>query len=299
MNSSENLNIKANHLFLYYKYLAGAQYFYEEKLGLKRVLDYGFATIHQISPTSYVGLVDETKGMHKTTKPKTVTLSFITEEIDEWYQYLNQLDVKMHHPLDNATRHPTRGFVAYDPEGYFLEFETFLHHENNNALRQQWNKTTAFYPEKSQKTTRSEKLGIQGNIIWLYYQDLAAAQRFYEEIMGFSLLTDQGFAKIYASSKTGFIGLVDGAQGLHPYSEEKSVTVSFITDDVKSWFYHAKNKGVKLHTPEILIESGAVEIFVAYDVGGYYIEFDRFLAHEKNRDILIALKNESTNPNAR
>ena len=83
MTPSENLTIKATHLFLYYKDLAGAQNFYEQILGFKRVLDYGFATIHQISPTTYIGLVDEARGMHKATEPKTVTLSTITEEIDE------------------------------------------------------------------------------------------------------------------------------------------------------------------------------------------------------------------------
>ena len=32
-----------------------------------------------------------------------------------------------------ATRYPTRGFVAYDPEGYSLEFETFLDHAQNGG----------------------------------------------------------------------------------------------------------------------------------------------------------------------
>ena len=110
-------------------------------------------------------------------------------------------------------------------------------------------------------------------------------------IMGMKLLTDQSFAKIYSSSKTGFIGLVDEAQGLHRFSEEKSVTVSFFTDDVKGWFSHIKNEGVKLHTPSIMIESEAVENFVAYDVGGYYLEFDQFLDHELNQDIQNTFKN--------
>lgn len=295
MTPSENLTIKATHLFLYYKDLAGAQNFYEQILGFKRVLDYGFATIHQISPTTYIGLVDEARGMHKATEPKTVTLSTITEEIDEWYQYLNIKGVKMRHRLDDAIRHPTRGFVAYDPEGYFLEFETFLQQGQNDKLRFQLGKTKANYPEKDQKTTRPAKLGVQGNIIWLYYKDLAAAQQFYEEIMGFRLLTDQGFAKIYFASDTGFIGLVDEAQGLHRFSEGKSVTVSFFTDDVQGWFSHIKNEGVKLHTPSIVIESEAVENFVAYDVGGYYLEFDQFLDHELNQDILNTLKKMEVN----
>jgi len=277
VSTTENLKVKANNIFYYYKDLTRAQNFYEQTLGFERVLDYGFATIHQISPTTYIGLVDEARGMHKTSEPKTVTLSFITQEIDPWYQYLSDKGVEMHRPLDNATRHPTRGFVAYDPEGYFLEFETFLPHEQNDKLRAQLSKTEANYPAPDNKTTRPDKLGVQGNIIWLYYKDLAAAQRFYDGVMGFNLVTDQGFAKVYSSSDTGFIGLVDEAQGLHRFSKEKSVTVSFFTDDVRSWFAHIENEGVKLFTPSLSIGSEAVEKFVAYDVGGYYLEFDQFL----------------------
>ena len=287
---STQFNIQANHLFLYYKDLARAQDFYEDTLGLKRVLDYGFASIHQISPTTFVGLVDEARGMHKSSESKTVTLSFITEEVDEWYAYLQDKGVGMHHPLGDATRHPTRGFVAYDPEGYFLEFETFIPHEQNEKLRKKLNTTNALYPDKNQPLSRPMSLGIQGNVIWLYYQDLAPAQQFYEDVMRLDLLVDQGFAKVYASSDTGFIGLVDAAQGLHAFTDKKSVTVCFFTEEVANWYKHIKNSGVRLHTPEIQVESGAVEIFVAYDVGGYFLEFDRFLEHEKNQGILKALK---------
>ena len=34
----------------------------------------------------------------------------------------------------DSTNHATRGFVAYDPEGYYLEFETFLEHPENTRL---------------------------------------------------------------------------------------------------------------------------------------------------------------------
>ena len=184
------------------------------------------------------------------------------------------------------------GLWLYDPEGYFLEFETFLPHEQNEVLREQLAGSKAFYPTADQDTTRPVTLGLQGNVIWLYYKDLAAVQKFYEGTMGLQLVTDQAFAKVYTSSDTGFIGLVDEAQGLHHFSEDKSVTVCFFTDDVVSWFEHFKNKDVKLHTPSILIESEAVEIFVAYDVGGYYLEFDQFLEHEKNQRILSSLNEQ-------
>ena len=286
----EKLKITANHLFLYYQDLSRAQEFYEVTLGLKRVLDYGFASIHQVSPTSYVGLVDEARGMHKSSEPKSVTLSFITEEIDGWYQYLNAEEVPMHRPLADATRHPTRGFVAYDPEGYFLEFEIFLQNEQNGILRGQLSKTKAIYPVPGLKTNRPETLGVQGNVIWLYYKDLAEAQRFYQDVLELNLLVDQGFAKVYSSSKTGFIGLVDEAQGLHRFTEKKSVTVSFFTDDVQKWYRHLLEIKVKFHTPSIMIESDAVEVLVVYDVGGYYVEFDRFLNHELNLEIQKTLE---------
>lgn len=287
MSPSANLNVTANHIFLYFRDLSGAQDFYEGTLGLKRVLDYGFASIHQVSPTTYVGLVDEKRGMHQSMLPKTVTLSFITREIDDWYGYLDGKGVVMHRALADAARHPTRGFVALDPEGYFLEFETFLPHPQNTGLRQQLDRFNAMYPTGDKETSRPGTLGVQGNIIWLYYKSLANAQRFYTDMMGFKLLVEQSFATVYRSSETGFIGLVDGAQGLHPFSEEKAVTVSFFTDDIQSWFSHFKARGVRLHTPSIAVESQAVETFVAYDVGGYFLEFDRFLDHEKNRDILV------------
>jgi catechol 2,3-dioxygenase-like lactoylglutathione lyase family enzyme len=290
MALSNSLNIKANHVFFYYQNLPRAQKFYEETLGLKRVLDYGFASIHQISRTTFVGLVDEAGGMHKTTETKSVTLSFISEEVDAWYQYLTGKGVGMHRPLKDATRHPTRGFVARDPEGYFLEFETFLQHEQNMKLQRRLKEIEAIYPLENQTTTRPGNLGVQGNIIWLYYKDLPAARRFYEETIGLDLVVCQSFAKVYSSSKTGYIGLVDEAQGLHRFSEEKSVTVSFFTDDVKSWFSHFKAKSTELHSQSITIESDAVEYFVAYDIGGYYLEFDQFLEHARNQEILRTLK---------
>ena len=79
-----DLGIQANLVFFYYQDLEAAQRFYEDVIGLEMVLDYGFARLFRITQTFYIGLVDEKKGMHSSDEPKTVTLSFVTEEIDEW-----------------------------------------------------------------------------------------------------------------------------------------------------------------------------------------------------------------------
>ena len=133
-NRPNELNLQANLVFFYYKDIPAAQEFYENVLGLELVVEQEFTKIYQVSPTSFVGLVDEKRGLHRASESKAVTLSFITEQIDEWYQYLLRKGVKMHRPLHDATAHPTRGFVACDPEGYFLEFERFLEHPENTKL---------------------------------------------------------------------------------------------------------------------------------------------------------------------
>jgi lactoylglutathione lyase len=127
--------VQANLVFLYYRDLAAAQRFYEDVIGLTLCVDQGFCKIYRVTPTSFVGLVDEARGMHRASDPKPVTLSFITDDLDAWYARLIERGVAMHHPLARSGRHPTRNFVAIDPEGYFLEFETFLDDPENACLR--------------------------------------------------------------------------------------------------------------------------------------------------------------------
>jgi hypothetical protein len=58
------------------------------------------------------------------TVAKPVALAFVTEEVDAWYAWLVSQGVKMRSELRDSTSLPIRGFTAYDPEGYTLEFET-------------------------------------------------------------------------------------------------------------------------------------------------------------------------------
>jgi len=290
MKDSESLGIQGNILFFYYKDLDTAQKFYEDIIGLEVILDYGFAKVFRVSQTLLLGIVDEEKGMHSVDEPKTVTLSFVTNEIDEWYDYLSAQGIDMRGPVNDASRHPTRGFVAYDPEGYYLEFERFLDHPQNELLLQKFSKTKTIYPSEGQNTSRPDNLGIMGNVVWLYYKNLEDAQRFYQNVFGFNLLVDQGFAKVYSCSPTAFVGLVDEAQGLHHFSEKKSVTLSFISDQIEDWYKHVIELGLEIREPLEESETIPVKAFVTYDVAGYFLEFDWFPEHEKNTKLLSLLK---------
>ena len=57
--------------------------------------------------------------------------------------------------------------------------------------------------------------GVELTIIFFYYRDLAAAETFYRDVMGFELAIDQGCAKIMHISGSTHVGLVDEAKGIH------------------------------------------------------------------------------------
>ncbi len=285
-----NVNdIHASNVFYYYKELEKAWAFYRDILGFETVADYGFAKIMRVAQSSYLTLVDAESGMHNVEEPKSVTLAMVTEQVTEWYDYLISSDVPMHKKHDIRAGSPHDGFVALDPEGYFLEFECFNPHPENSKLMPH---LSTFETTYTSIGSRPKELGIQATVLWLYYDDLSAAQKFHEALLGIELLVDQGWAKVYPISSGSFLGFVDGAHGLHKTTQQKCVTISFFTDDVDSWFQRAVAwDGLKLHTPEITHENGRVRLFVGIDPEGYFFEWDTFLAHDENDELLRHFRN--------
>jgi len=280
-------DIQATNAFYYYADLDAAWAFYTDVLGLETVADYGFAKIMQVAEASFLTLVDAERGMHTAEEPKSVTLAFVTDEVEGWWDYLSAAGVPMRADFDLIEGRPHDGFVAIDPEGYFLEFERFNPHEENVDLMPLLDGVAPLYSDRG---SRPGDLGIRATVFWLYYNDLESIERFYEELLGVGLLVDQGWAKVYEASRSGFIGLVDGAHGLHSATDEKGVTISLFTSDVDAWFERVKELGtVELRTQEITDESGMVRVFVGYDPDGYFLEWDTFLDLEGNERLLDLL----------
>jgi hypothetical protein len=116
-----------------------------------------------------------------------------------------------------------------DPEGYCLGFERFNPHPENTWL-------PSHYPVTGQTTTCPAHLSVKATITWLYYRDRFAAQRFFGDVMGWPSVLEQRIASIHPASRSGLIGRVAAGQGLHPYSEQKGVTVSLFTEQIDAWF---------------------------------------------------------------
>ncbi len=308
MPESEMPGVLATNAFYYYADLQGAWAFYTRTLGFRTVADYGFAKILRVSPTSYLTLVDEARGMHDSTEPKSVTLAVVTEEVEGWWDYLEGLGVEMRSPLGAVGEgRPHDGFVAVDPEGYLLEFERFNPHPENDELLPLLNASPAIYPREGEEvapgvnSSRPTGLGVQATVLWLYYRDLGSIQDFYRELFRRDIVVDQGWAKVFPVSATGFLGFVDGERGLHSATPEKAVTVSFFTPSAEDWLVRARAvAGFSLRTEdltsEVTEEGPFVRTFVGYDPEGYFLEWDTFTDVPANRELLRRMRDASSPP---
>jgi catechol-2,3-dioxygenase len=280
-----DFGIEATNTFLYYEDLPKATKFYTETIGLELVADYQMASILRVSSDAFIILVDAAKGMHTSEEPKTVALALLTEELGQWYAHLRSEKVPFRYPYKPSDGGPHDGFVVIDPEGYLLEFETFKQHEENEAFMPLISKAPAI------KT--STGLSFNGSITWVYHKDLLKMQRFYETVMGLSMVIDQGWTKVYQVSNSGFLGIVDEKRGMHSFTEEKAVTLSFWLQDLDGWYAYVRNEGAfELRSEEVEEgPDGKYRAFVGYGPEGYFLEFDRFYEHNDNSRLLEIMSN--------
>jgi predicted enzyme related to lactoylglutathione lyase len=127
------------------------------------------------------------------------------------------------------------------------------------------------------KALDRNKLKVQSQITFLYYRDLQPVSRFYQEIMGFGLVEDQGWAKIYRVNGYAYLGIVDEERGFHKAQKKNAVLITLVVDDVLGWYDYLKRKGVRMLTELREVEDIQVRGFFLEDPGGYAIEVQQFL----------------------
>ncbi|OYX10660.1 MAG: hypothetical protein B7Z16_18255 [Algoriphagus sp. 32-45-6] len=249
----EDFGIQGLEVKWFYKDLAKAKAFYQTTLGLELVEESessakfliagdSFLTLHSIANSGYTG-----------SEPKSVALAFLTDQLEAWYAHLQEQKVTIKYPLKG----PHDGFVAVDPEGYLLEFETFFQHPENEVL----------IPElaelKPKSTRHGEKLQFKGSVVWLYYKEMLPAELFVEESLGLTKSADQGWAKVYRFSQHGYLGLVDGLRGMNTFSPEKLVEISIDLENPGPWENY-----LKANSPDSTRKANTFK-----DAGGYVFRF--------------------------
>lgn len=216
---------------LYYQDVTEAREFYKSVLGLPVTNDSTFL-IGQDAWIQLHAVSDD----HPSDQPKSTAIALLTNQLPEWYAYAQENEIPIRYTYKPREGGPHDGFVAIDPGGYLLEFEEFKQHPENELFM-------AALFEAPVVETKVGSLAFFGSITWTYHNDLLKMQQFYEDVLGFRMVADQGWTKIYQTSKSGFIGLVDERRGMMDYAEEKAVELEWRLTRVSeaSEYYRSKD----------------------------------------------------------
>ncbi|GAB2478537.1 VOC family protein [Algoriphagus taiwanensis] len=230
----EDFGVQALEVRWFYRDLGKAKEFYQNILGLDLVEETDNTAKFQIAGDSFLVLQDLKGSGYSGSEPKSVALALLTDQLEEWNTHLQEQKVTIKYPLKQNPGGPHDGFVAVDPEGYLLEFETFFQHPENEVLMPE----LAELQPKS--TEHGDQLQFKGSVVWLYYKDMLPAEIFVEESLGLTKSADQGWAKVYKFSKNGYFGLVDGLRGMNSFSPEKLVEVAIDLKNPGPWENYLK-----------------------------------------------------------
>ena len=110
--------------FFYYRDLPAAQAFYEDVMGFPLAIDQGWSKIMRIGGGAHVGLVDESRGMHRAHPVKPVQLSIRVPDVEAWHAYATERALPALSKLFENEALGIRAFVFEDPEGYQIEVQS-------------------------------------------------------------------------------------------------------------------------------------------------------------------------------
>ncbi len=120
---------------LYFRNIEKAYHFYEDVLGLTPKIDQGYGRIYEVSRNAFLGVMDEKRGFLRSGSGKSVMISLITDEVDQWYQTLEKKGVKLLSKPLTKEDIGIRSFLFEDPEGYVLEIQKFLDQDRQLKLQ--------------------------------------------------------------------------------------------------------------------------------------------------------------------
>jgi hypothetical protein len=119
---------------------------------------------------------------------------------------------------------------------------------------------------------------IASQTTMLYYDDLQAAEEFYGVKLGLSKTRDFGWAKLFRTSASAEIGLVQSGKGYFRAQPHNAVMLSIVTTEIDDWYQRLKADSSIVFLIEIKTsESVPIRNFMIRDPGGYAVEFFQWL----------------------
>ena len=134
-NLKSELSIRAVAFSAYFDKLDEVATFYEGLFDVSAIGQLDGAPLYQMSGSGFFALVAGGDDLHQATKENGVTLSFLTTDVDGWFdRAANWTGFELRTPEILNESDLVRVFVGYDPSGIFLEWDTFLDLPGNEEL---------------------------------------------------------------------------------------------------------------------------------------------------------------------
>ncbi|PSJ51333.1 VOC family protein [Pseudaminobacter soli (ex Li et al. 2025)] len=121
---------------------------------------------------------------------------------------------------------------------------------------------------------------VNSQVTFFYYEDIAAPEAFYGDLLGLEKTFDKGWVKFFRITALSYVGLVASAEGHHNASDAKAVMLSIETLELEAWYARLMERGAEIVVPLNLDQptNKLVTTFLLRDPGGYSVEFFRFNA---------------------
>ncbi|MDM9585327.1 VOC family protein [Nostoc sp. GT001] len=109
--------------------------FYEQKLGLELWLDQGNCRIYTVSGSGYLGLCQASEKLTPPTdKHSSVIFTLVTQQVDEWFEYLQERGVEFEKPPTLNEKYNIYHCFFRDPDGYLIEIQRFETNYNKKDI---------------------------------------------------------------------------------------------------------------------------------------------------------------------
>ena len=114
--------------FIYTTDLVTSAHFYEEVMGFNLWLDQGSCRIYPVSSDGYIGICQRSSSSYGTipdNPPTNVILTIVTQQVDEWYDYLSARGIGFEKAPEHNPQYNIYHCFLRDPSGYLIEIQRF------------------------------------------------------------------------------------------------------------------------------------------------------------------------------
>lgn len=111
-------------------------------------------------------------------------------------------------------------------------------------------------------------------ITFLYVNDLEISTQFYQGVLSFPLVLDQGTCRIFYITSHSFLGICQAQSTISP---SKDIILTLVTENVDTWFERLSLNNVPINGKPRLNPKFHIYHFYITDPDGYQIEIQRFI----------------------